>query len=527
MLKMIGMEIKQFIRTPLWMALFALTIVAAIFLPRSSLTDLSVVPGLVYFMMVMSLLFSIYGAEIARIEINNHAEEHLFVTPKYALYHRSKLLYWLTLSAAIYFLFYITVMAYIGITYNNITKSDILDSLLYTVLCWFIPFFYSIILGYLVYRSLPGIYSYLIMIFLWFLTMPYNSMLGFIPQTLGGWLINGDPNMILIFSSSPLESLEINKGYYFQRAFMFLLLISAYTLVMYRRDRTKRNLAIATMVISLLIPTLSPYVPYITGSDTLGQAVFQYNDEIQLNTGYKVNQYTFHLNHGESNHYFRYTVDMDIESQSDQISLALLEDFQVLSASLNERPIVPTRLGNVVQLELPERIGTLHLEVETRTYQAIGPTTLQLIATSAWYPMNPLEAMDPYSQGVKEKYEIYWDSAKPNRILSNLAHPSENLWTGVAFGPTLLMGEFEHEGHLVFPRYKTLDRIQRIQQGVEDIFKDNNKKYAASAQLPPNVYYVTTFYGMQANPDEAYIYPNIYPNEDILRLFYPQKKGER
>jgi len=308
---------------------------------------------------------------------------------------------------------------------------------------------------------------------------------------------------------------------------MFLLLISAYTLVMYRRDRTKRNLAIATMVISLLIPTLSPYVPYITGSDTLGQAVFHYNDEIQLNTGYKVNQYTFHLNHGESNHYFRYTVDMDIESQSDQISLALLEDFQVLSASLNERPIVPTRLGNVVQLELPEQIGTLHLEVETHTYQAIGPTTLQLIATSAWYPMNPLEAMDPYSQGVKEKYEIYWDSAKPNRILSNLAHPSENLWTGVAFGPTLLMGEFEHEGHLVFPRYKTLDRIQRFQQGVEDIFKDNNKKYAASAQLPPNVYYVTTFYGMQANPDEAYIYPNIYPNEDILRVFYPQKKGER
>ncbi|WP_178022223.1 hypothetical protein [uncultured Paenibacillus sp.] len=524
MLKMIGMEFKQFIRTPLWSVIFAVTIVAAIFLPRSSLTDLSVVPGLVYFMMVMSLIFSIYGAEIARIEINNHSDEPLAVTPKYAVYHLSKLMYWLALSATIYFLFYVAVMGYIGIIQNNITKSDIRGSLIYTLLCWFIPFFYSIILGYIVYRTIPGIYSYIIIIFLWFLTMPYNSMLGFIPQTLGGWLINGDPNIILIFSSSPLESLEINKGFYLQRGFMFLLLISAYSLVIYRRDRKYRFAAIVTMVLSLLIPTLSPFVPYITGSDMLGPAALKLTDESKLNTDYKVHQYTFHLKHGESNHHFRYTVDMDIESQSDQISLALLEDFHILSASLNEQPVATKRLGNVVQLEIAERIGTLHMEVETQTYQAIGPTTLQLIATTAWYPMNPLEARDPYTNGVKENYEIYWDSAKPNRILSNLDHPSESLWTGIAFGPTLLMGEFDQEDDIVFPSYKTFERIQRIQQGLEEIFQDNNKKYAASEQLPPHLYYVTTFYGMQANPDEAYIYPNVYPNEDILRVFYPQKR---
>lgn len=524
MLKMIVMEFKQFIRNPLWGVIFAVTIIAAIFLPRSNLTDLSVVPGLVYFMMVMSLIFSIYGAEIARIEINNHSEEPLFVTPKYVVYHISKLLYWLMLSAVIYLIFYSAVIGYIGITQDNITMSDIRGSFLYTVLCWWVPFFYSIILGYIVYRSLPGFYSYIMIIFLWFLTMPYNSMLGFIPPTLGGWLINGDPNIILIFSSSPLESLEINTGYYLQRGFMLLLLISAYTFVMYRRYRKHRIAAIVIMLMALLIPTFSPYVPYITGSDSLGPAALRLTDEANLNTDYKVYKYTFHMAHGGSNHHFRYTVDMDIESQVDQISLVLLEDLHILSARLNEHPVAIKRLGNVVQLELTERIGTLHMEVETNTYQAIGPTTLQLIATSAWYPMNPLEAEDPYTNGVKENYEVYWESARPNRILSNLDQESENFWKGTAFGPTVLMGEFDQEGDLVFPNYKTLDRIEKIQQGLEKIFQDNNRKYAASAELPLNIYYVTTFYGMQANPDEAYIYPNVYPNEDILRVFYPQKR---
>lgn len=524
MLKIVRMEFTQLVRKPLWFSIFALVIVASIFLPRANMTDLTVVPGMVYFVMIMTLILSLYGAEQARTEIKQQIDETFSVTPVYKKYVIGEIIYWLLLAFSIYIVFYLAVVGYIGIAHKNITIESIYQSLIYTLLCWFIPFFYSLIIGYVIYRWFPNILSYLIIIIVWFLTMPYNSMIGFLPREWGGWMINGDPNIIEVFSFYPLESLEINNGYYLQRIFMFLILISVYLLTKYKRILKIRVISIGLLAFSMLIPIFSPYVPYIIGSDSLEAATLPLSDDkIASNSDYQITKYIFHLKHGASNHKLKYKVDIEIKSEKDRISFVLLNDFQINSIKMNQNPVTIKRSDHVVQLELPESSGVLEMEIETNTYNAVGPSTIQLLATSAWYPMSPSEAKDPYGNGVKEDYEIYWESATPNSIGTNLDEKSTNYWVGKAYGPTILMGDLVKIGNVTFPEYTSLQRVKQINQGLNEIFQENNKKYNTDEKLPENIYFVTTFYGMQANPDEAYIYPDIYPTEDILRVFYRGK----
>lgn len=527
MLKIIKLEFKQLLRVPLWFAIFILTVVASIILPRSNLTDLSVVPGMVYFVMVMSLALSIYGSEQARLEENQQMEETLSVTPNYRKFFWGRIIYWLILSALIYLLFYLTVLIYMAVVHHNTTTRDIIDSLFYTMMCWLIPFFYSLIIGYVVYRWFPSIYSYLIIIFIWFMTMPYNSLLGFLPRELSGWMINGDPNIQQIFSYIPVESLSVNKGYYIQRAFMLILLLSIYTLVSYYRSFKLKIFALCTTALAIMIPVFSPYVPYISGDDFLRSAAVSLPEaSTSVGSDYKVKKYSFHLYHGESNHKFRYTVDMDLEARNSQIRFALMEDFQIKEVRMNDMPITMKRNDQIVQIELPKPKGILHMEVETNSYIAVGPTTIQLVATSAWYPMNPKEAQDPYANGIKEEYEVYWETPKPNPILTNLSQKSDQVWTGNAYGPTILMGKFSLSKEMIYPGNKSVEWMEEYQKNIEKIFEANNKKFNVPRHLPERTYYVTFFQGMQANPEESYIRLEEIPTEDIRRVFY-SRKGER
>lgn len=527
MLKIIGLEFMQLLRKPVWLSIFALLLVVSIILPRANIVDLTIVPGMVYYIMIMTLLLSVYGAERARMQSGQHLEESFSVTPLYRKYVLGELLHWLFLSFIIYLLFYIAVLGYVASVHHNIAIESIYESIHYTLLCWFLPFFYSIIIGFVVYSRLPNIYSYLLIILIWFLTMPYNSMIGILPRKLGGWMINGDPNIIYIFSSAPLESLEVNKGYYLQRLFMLLILLTAYILVRYRRTIRIKVVSVSIVAISLLIPIFSPYVPYITGDEGLGSAVLTLPNgkEISKNN-YKISKYSFHIRHGESNHDLKYTVDLEVQSEDPLIQLTLLEDFKVKSIQMNDQQVMFKRMGSLVELTLPENNGTLTMNIETDSYSSVGPATLQLIATTPWYPMIPSEALDPYRHGVKENYEIYWESSPPNKIWSNLNLTANNQWEGNTYGPTILMGRFSESEQTVYPSYHTLERIYKIKSGLQEIFEENNKKYQANKEMPDRIYFVSTFYGLQANPDEAYIYPDVYPNEDIRRVFF-MKEGER
>lgn len=521
------LEFRQVYRNPIWPSIIAITILVSIVLPRSSITDLTVIPGMVYFIMVMSLILFIYGSERARMEINQQIVENISISSRYRNYVLGKLAHWFIFSLFIYLIFYSATIGYIGFVHHSITVNSIYESVLYTLLCWWTPFFFALILGYTIYNLVPNIYSYLIIVFIWFFTMPYNVMISFIPRRWTGWMINGDPNIVQIFSTHPLESLEVNKGYYAQRIFMLLVIISMYLFVCYRRSRQIKRVSVVMIVLALCIPMFSPYVPYITGSDSLGSSKVVLHAEPEgYSSNFQINNYSFKIDHGESNHNFRYSLDMEIDSQTDQISFVLLDDFKIDSVKMNNTPLAFQRLDDLILLGVPKKKGILHWEISTTSYGPIGPTTVQLIATTAWYPMSPLEAKDPYKHGRKEQYTVFWDSPQPNKIWTNLKSKSDNRWAGSAYGPTILMGKFEETGNIVYPRYETRSRAMIINQGMKQIFQNNNKKYKSNKELPPRLYYVTTFYGMQVNPDEAYIYPDVYPTEDIMRFFYT-KEGDK
>ena len=523
MLKIMKMEFLQLIRQPIWPTIFILFIIVAIFLPRANITDLTVIPGMVYFIMVMTLLLFIYGAERARLEINQQFDETISVTPLFRKYNRSTLLYWLVLSLLIYIVFYLAIVGYIGIVHRSITVGGVLESFTYTLFCWFIPFFSSIILGYVIYSWLPNIYSYLMIIGVWFLTMPYNSMVGILPREWGGWLINGDPNIIEINSVSFLESLVINNGYYIQRIFMFLIVMALYLWTRYKRNLKIKIFSISLLAVSMLVPIFSPYVPYITGKGSLDSATtlsLTEEQSVTVSEEYQINKYTFNFKHGASNHDLKYRVAMDITSNTDHITLALLQDFKINTVTMSTSPVKMKRLGQLVQLELPERNGTIEMEIETSTYSPIGPTTAQLVATSAWYPMLPSEAQDPYHHGVKEDYELYWDSPMPHPILSNLDENNVNHWVGKAYGPTILMGKFDKIDNLTFPSYKLLQQIEPLTHTINEVMQKNNQEYNVSEKLPTHLYYAPVFNGIQANPDEVYINPESYSTSDIFNAFY-------
>lgn len=525
MLNLIKMEFMQFLRNRFWLLLIIFTITISIILPRSNLTDITVIPGLVYFIMTMTLLLSIFGAEEARREISNHIDETISVTPFYKKNSLGQLLYWLLLSFVIFCLFYFATLGYIKLTYDNLTLESVIDSVKYAILCWFLPFFYSILIGYITYSLVPNLFSYLIVIVIWFLTMPYNSMIGFIPREWAGWLINGDPNITQINSSVFMESLEVNYGYYIQRIFMLTLLILFYFIKKYFRY-LKIKIALASLItLSLIIPFSSPYVPYIKGSESLGSSYLNISEDI-IYSDYEILEYIFHIKHGASNHSLKYTVQLDINTNSKKVTFALLNDFNIQSVKMNNNVVSFKRLDNLVELNLPEKSGKLEMVINTDTYNAIGPTTVQLLATSAWYPMHINEAIDTYHHGIKEVYQVVWESAKQNTIITNLEEHSNKEWRGMAYGPTILMGDFERDENYVLPDIISESKVSIINKGISEIFQEYNQKNSMSKKLPDNIYYIYTFSGMQANPEEAYIYPDIYPTEDIFRIFFEGKGVE-
>jgi hypothetical protein len=508
MQKSLAIPFKPLTGKLLWLSIFVLAGMAVLIFPALHLSEAKLFPGLVYFIMLVSLLFALYGAGG-----RSSAMETTDIWRRLAS--------WLGLAFLVHLVLYAAVLGYIGFAYRNISLEGLQVTFIYTLLCWCIPFFYSAIMGYVIYSWLPCYYGYCLIVAVWFLTMPYNSILGLVPKKVAGWLVNGDPNISEVFSSQLLEGIEVNNGYYAQRMFMFLILISLYLMASYRRSLQINGAAAVLLIIAMTIPLVSPFVPYIEGKDEPQLAVFRLpagTDEVQ--SDYTISKYVLHIRHGRSNHDLRYTVDMNIVSTSNRIQMALLNDFQIRSARLDQTPIIAEQRDQLVMLDLPEKQGVLHMEIETRSYHPVGPTTAQLVATSPWYPMNPLEAENPYEKATKEQYDIYWSSPAPNEIRSNLKQKSNLYWSGEAYGPTLLMGRFKEKRKVVYPHYKTVGQASGIKQRIESFVYDRNAKYRASVKLPSNLYYVSAFRGVQANPDEAYISAEANSYEDIERIFY-------
>lgn len=528
MLRLIKFQALEFIRKPVWSVLFFGAILVAVFLPRENLTDLSVIPGMIFMIMMMTLVFFLFGAEEARAEQTNNQIEFYRTTPSLISLLVSKLLHWLIVVTVVYLILYLTVVGYIHFTHHNVTFELIGGSFRYTLLCWLLPFYFSFLLGYLFYSIYPSLFSYLGIIVLWFVTTPYNSMLGFIPSWIGGWLINGDANVQLITSGIyPLENMLPNVGLYIQRLSMCLLILGLFVLVKAYQKVLLKRVCAGLVIVACALPIFSPYMPYITEPEHIGMEdnVFTLpQGDVSNQLDYKINDYHMDFVHGKNNHDFSYTVDISLTSQKPEIVLALWESFRISEASFNGVPLPSIKQnGNLAYVVLPGEIleGTLRMDIATDAYSQITPNAFELISTSPWYPMHPKEVLDPYHNGVKETYTITTSKASEN-IISNLPKQSDGRWEGEAYGLTLLRGPFMADDDLVYPAIASLQEEKEIKQSFLDAVDQNNKRWNEAVAGPAKMYYLTTLSKFSANPEEWFTIceKKFKPSSMVLRPLF-------
>lgn len=478
MFNIIRYETTQFLRQPKWLILFIGSIIISIVLPRSNLTDFHNFPYMIYFVMSINLLFLFFGSEEARLEKKNHLIEQLKVLPFYNKFILSKLLNWAVLAFVYYLIFYTSIILFIVFTTSeNLTIHMFQKTFLYTFMVWFIPFYFSILIGYIIYTLIPNIISYIFIVLVWFLIMPYNSMLGFIPPNIGAWFINGDPNIRKVLSIYGLESMEINKGYYVQRSFMLLLLISLLALLRLNLSNRLKSTGFIVLLFSLAIPFFSPYVPQIDNEERSYAANNMYILKGEANYdffNYNLDNYDFNIEHTGNMHELRYVVKVDIKSKQENVQFALWDTFNVSDVKFNGKSLEHNHKDNLISLVLPATEGQLTMSIATELYASIGPTTFELIGTTPWYPMNPLEAANPYNGGKKENYKIYLKNE--SAIFSNLNKIDNGTWQGKVFGPTLLKGDYIVKDNNVYPNFKNEAEIELNKERLyKEIDKVNEK----------------------------------------------------
>lgn len=521
MLKVLKLQSYIFLRTPLWLLLFLAILVVSLIMPAENLTSLEILPGMVYFIMAASLLLMIFGAETARMEKANYQTESLFILPKYRIHLLGKIIFWLLLSFLFYLLFYLEVIVYIGLMHGNITYESFLASLLYTLLCWFIPFFLSIVIGYLCYSAIPSIVTYVGIVLIWFLIMPYNSLTGFFAIPVSGWLVAGDPNIEQIHGTYRLEMLQLNYGFYIQRIAMLLLILSIF-FAMQLKGKKVRMVCTGGVLVALCIPLISPYVPYITESENIRSFII--DEDLKHKDKFNISEYNFIISHGRSNHELSYMVDIHLEAEEKEISLALLNAFTIIEARWNDESISFTHNQNLLDIQLPNNKGVLKLQVKTNSFVSVAPTFFELISTIPWYPMHPREATDPYHHALKEKYSIAIENMSPNQIYSNLPI-IDNKFVGEAYGPVLLLGDFERIGAIIAPKFKKKEQIAVHAERTQKIIEGINEKLAVSSKLPEKLYAVSTVNRFTSNPEEAFLYydERIDQSQNILESLYLKK----
>lgn len=518
-------ETIQFLRQPKWLVLFIGSIIISIILPRAIFSDFYNFPSMIYFVMSINLLFLFFGSEEARLEKKNHLIEQLKGLPFFNKFMINKLIYWVFISFIYYLIFYIAVILYIQFSTDELLTAHILqNTLLYTIMVWFIPFYFSILIGYLIYTLIPSILSYIFIVIVWFLIMPYNSMLGFIPNVIGAWVVNGDPNIEKIISVYQLENMKVNNGYYVQRGFMLILLTSLFALLRLNLSKKLKASVGMTSVFSLLIPFLSPYAPQIDNQhgNLLNENIFILTEEVNNKLfKYNLENYSFTIKHHGNMHELSYDVKVDIKSEQSNIQIALWDDFNVSEVKFNGDSIEYSHNNNLVSLSLPQIEGELTMSIETDSYSPIGPTTFELIGTTPWYPMNPLEAVSPYYSGKKEKYEITLENK--SNVYSNLSKVDDRTWRGEVYGPTILKGDFINEDDDIFPIFKDHAEIELNKERIYTQIDSINIKLETDTVLTCQSFiFTTTLSAFNANPDECYnfINENIIRTETILSQIY-------
>ncbi|CAM4427149.1 hypothetical protein PATA110616_14955 [Paenibacillus tarimensis] len=477
-------------------------------LPRANLTGLDVMPGMVYFIMVASLLFFLYGAEEARGEQRRYQLELVRTLPGFTGNRLGKLLFWMLFTGIFYLIFFMAVVLYILAVHGSETIHEVPHALLYTVLCWWAPFFLSTVLGYVLYSLTSSLYSYVLISLAWFLIMPYNAMVlgDLMPREVAGWLIVGDPNIELIMGIYDMESQRVNRGFFIQRAVAAVVIIGAYIGLTWTRP--VRQAALVCMAGALILPVFSPYVPYLTDESWSVNSYLPAAPLDEEELQYSVDHIYMKVSHGRSNHDLYYRYEADLEAESDTISFALWNDFVVEEVMLGDKRIAYTQQENLLILKLPSREGRLKLTVATRTYTSVGPNFAELPSVLPWYPMHPAEAIDPYHSGRKESYRLEVTGSESRRIHTNLSPAGKGVWEGQAYGPTIFYGEYVEDGGLLRPAFVSQKAAVRNHNAHQQIVQEARTRLAEAAEMPSKGFIMSTINEFAANPDEYFASPD-------------------
>ncbi|QCT01063.1 hypothetical protein E6C60_0339 [Paenibacillus algicola] len=476
---------------------------------------------MVYFIMAASLLFFLYGAEEARSEQRWNQYELVRTLPGYTRYRMGKFVYWLLLTSAFYLIFFTAVSLYIVGTHGGGSAEKITQALVYTWLCWWFPFFLTVVLGYVIYSLLSSLYSYVLIVLVWFLIMPYNTMAfgEFLPLEVSGWLVIGDPNIEQIFGIYDMESQQINIGFYIQRLAALLLTVGIYAAVVWKG--LTRKIAYIVMAAALTLPVVSSHVPYLSGGDPVlvYQAAAPLNEE---ELKYAIDNVEIRLEHGRSNHDLSYVYEVDIKAEVDVITLALLDDFQVVEARFGDLLIPVSQQEGQLKLKLPAAEGRLMLSLVTHTYASVGPSFFELPSALPWYPMHPLEAADPYHHGLKETYRLDLKGLDHKLVWTNLSALGDGMWEGKAYGPTIIYGAYKKAGEIISPAFKDRRSVERGHNELARLVEEAKERLGAGAELPVRGYMITTMQQFTANPDEFFVYQDerLLQSESLLNVMF-------
>jgi hypothetical protein len=500
-------QFKQSLRQPFYLLLFFLAVCVSVILPRNNFERINDLPSMIYFVMGFSLLFLLYGGEQARLDMKSNLPEWIGTLPGGTRFYFQKFGYWFFFAFVWYGVFYLALLLYIKYGKNlYISAMDFTNSLVYTLLCWFLLFFISILLGYSLYTWIPSMLTYVILVAIWVLINPYNYFLGFIPDNYLAWLTVGDPNIIITDSEYRLERMIINDGALYQRL-VAVLITSAlfFTAVKLTRKKVVAFLTAGLLLVSVGIVALAP-----SQKITESSKILEFTDAPAQNTDYEITGYDMVIHHGRENHAFSYEVDMKIKFHSPTPVFALFDAIKVRSATCNGKPIPFTRPGrDLLQVQLPNNVRNetiVSLQVTSKDYSDVNPTTFELLPTLPWYPMNPKEALDPYHQARKEEYRIDLKVRDKAQVVSNLTLNNNGILSGSVYGPTLLYGPFikDRIGDIK-PAFASTDEAARQVDSISRAVKEGNTRTAAALVPPKQVYLGTSHTLFTTNPDESFI----------------------
>ncbi|WP_281884210.1 hypothetical protein [Paenibacillus sp. YYML68] len=511
------LEWKQFLNQPQFWGIFLLSELVFIFVGFRVAEQWQDIPSMIFFVMAVNLLYLLYGAEQARLEMKHYIAEQIHSLPRGYRYYVMKLGYWLSHVLLFYLISVVSIIMYF--TSQQVEMNGVVLTMIwtYTFCNWFVPFLISVVIGYSLYSIFPHMSTYLVIVFVWILLGPYNPFVELLPSDLSPYLAVADTNFQLTHYIYVSEHMIVNTGSYWQR---IVVVMAAFTIFLASVGLLRRlhqvRILIPTLLAGIVLIAYTAPTPRI--SDQPGS--LQLEPDPYNGNRYSIEAYSMDLHHAEVDHKLSYSLDIQMIANDEHVSFALWDSIHIASLEWNGEKLAFHRQGNWVHVRLPSGqagAGVLHLEAHTSEYPDVNPTSLLLLSTVPWYPMHPDEAIDPMGNAKKEKYDITLHHTGHNHVKSNLTQREDHVFTGEAYGPTILKGYFNQTNNLLYLVQYDKNDIRNKMNQIRGVYQE------MGISSPTRLYFVSSATTYSANPDESFTTPLPIPLEQTVKHYLSKR----